>query len=492
MGSLVLALVITISTVAFVHLIDARHGLLAELDPASLSADQLLVAYVDQETGVRGYVLGHDRVFLQPTTQGLASQKTSERTLARSLVGRPSLLHLVHSFEAQASLWQRAYAQPAIKSTASGSDVYASEISVAYGKHLFDGIRSRYGALEKALTTSRDGAGNDLNSATVELVIALAVGMVLLVAAGITLKRSLRVWITEPLSVLGLDAQEVARGELAHEIEPVGPVEVHQLGLDIEAMRRRIVNELSQVAAARSELDTRNEDLARSNRDLEQFAYVASHDLQEPLRKVTSFVQLLQQRYAGALDDRADQYIGFAVDGATRMQGLINDLLAFSRVGRSAHGFSQIETSTCVRGALDNLEAAVLASGAEISYEGLPVVLGDASLITSLWQNLIGNSIKFHSDSPPRIVIDAIQNGPEWVFGISDNGIGIEPRFSDKIFVIFQRLHGRESYDGTGIGLALCRKIVEFHGGHMWLDTTPRAGSRICFTLPVWNPEDVA
>jgi signal transduction histidine kinase len=485
LAGLVLALVVTISSIAFVHLIDARHTLLSEIDPASLSADQLLVAYLNQETGIRGYVLGRNTAFLQPTEDGLAAQKIQERALNQALADRPTLLHLAHQFESQAGLWQKEYAQPAIKASASGSDVYASAISVAEGKHLFDPIRSRSARLNRALTASRQSSGNDLNVATVELVITLALGLVLLIAAGLILKRSLRLWITQPLSVLALDARQVAQGELSHVIDEAGPLEISVLGQDVEAMRRRIVNELHEVATARADLDTRNEDLARSNRDLEQFAYVASHDLQEPLRKVTSFVQLLQQRYGGQLDDRADQYIGFAVDGASRMQGLINDLLAFSRVGRSTDEFTQVQTSVSLERALENLGSALEAVKAEVVYTDLPVVWGDATLITSLWQNLIGNSIKFRSVETPRITIESIVEEQEWVFCVADNGIGIEPRFSEKVFVIFQRLHGREAFEGTGIGLALCRKIVEFHGGRMWLDTTTHQGTRICFTLPI-------
>jgi light-regulated signal transduction histidine kinase (bacteriophytochrome) len=231
-------------------------------------------------------------------------------------------------------------------------------------------------------------------------------------------------------------------------------------------------------------------ELERSKRELEQFAYVASHDLQEPLRKVTSFVQLIQQRYQGQLDDRADQYIEFAVDGATRMQRLINDLLAFSRVGRTTATFTGVSMSACVTAAMDNLASALEESDASVVYGALPDVRGDATLITSLWQNLIGNSVKFRTKAPPHIVIAAAHESNELIFSITDNGIGIEPRFSNKVFVIFQRLHGREAYEGTGIGLALCKKIVEFHNGRMWLDTRPGSGTRISFSLPAPDPED--
>jgi light-regulated signal transduction histidine kinase (bacteriophytochrome) len=232
-------------------------------------------------------------------------------------------------------------------------------------------------------------------------------------------------------------------------------------------------------------LDSRTQDLQRSNAELEQFAYVASHDLQEPLRKVTSFCQLLQQRYQDQLDDRGSQYIEFAVDGAKRMQGLINDLLAFSRVGRTTEHFAAVDLGTCVAAAVKSLGTAIEESGATVTANSLPVVTCDSGLLTSVFQNLIGNAIKFRADAAPEVRIEAVRDGSFWLFSVTDNGIGIEPRFAERVFVIFQRLHSRETYAGTGIGLALCRKIIEFHGGTIWLDTDRFPGTRIWFTLPV-------
>ena len=342
--------------------------------------------------------------------------------------------------------------------------------------------------LNRQLALKRSQDGTNLTTATELLAIVVGGGIVLLIVGLVVLRLILRRWVTAPLALVSSDARTVTEGDLAHEISTPEPVEILELATDIEAMRQRIVQELREVEAARTELNERNEDLRRSNQELEQFAYVASHDLQEPLRKVTSFVQLLQQRYEGNLDDRADQYIGFAVDGATRMQQLISDLLAFSRVGRNTDRFEVVSMADCLRGALDNLEPAMTECAALVDVAHLPDVYGDQALLISLWQNLIANSIKFHTDNAAaEIVIDAAL-GPEpgeRLFSITDNGIGIEPRFAEKIFVIFQRLHGRDSYPGTGIGLALCQKIVNFHGGRIWLDTTFQDGTRICFTLPV-------
>src|SRR5690606_24836778 len=232
---------------------------------------------------------------------------------------------------------------------------------------------------------------------------------------------------------------------------------------DVDAMRRHILRELDSAQAVNRRLDDQARDLERSNRDLEQFAYVASHDLQEPLRKVASFCQLLQRRYAGKLDERADQYIAFAVDGAQRMQQLINDLLAFSRVGRTTENFERVDLGAVATAAAEQLEQARQELGGEIVIGALPTVLGDPGLLQLLMANLIGNGLKFHREGvPPVVRVDARRDGDVWEVSVTDNGIGIEPEYGDKVFVIFQRLHGRDAYSGTGIGLALAKKIVEF------------------------------
>lgn len=233
------------------------------------------------------------------------------------------------------------------------------------------------------------------------------------------------------------------------------------------------------------EQETRQrQELARSNTELQQFAYIASHDLQEPLRMVTSYLQLLERRYKGKLDNSADDFIAFAVDGATRMKALINDLLTYSRVGTHGKSFERTDCTTVVKRAIANLKIAIDESEATVIYAPLPEVQGDAIQLTQLFQNLISNAIKFHSEAPPVIQIRAELQAQEWLFSVQDNGIGIEPEYAEQIFVIFQRLHRRTDYTGTGIGLAVCKKIVERHGGRIWVQSELGQGATFYFTLP--------
>jgi PAS domain S-box-containing protein len=238
-------------------------------------------------------------------------------------------------------------------------------------------------------------------------------------------------------------------------------------------------------AAAEEALVRRTEELARSNKDLEQFAYVASHDLQEPLRMVSSYTQLLARRYRGQLDAAASEFIAYAVDGASRMQKLIDDLLAYSRVGTRATAFQPTGCTAVLDRALANLKAAIETSGAVVTHGPLPAVVHDNLLLVQLFQNLIGNAIKFHVEKPPRIHVSAEQKGEEWVFAVRDNGIGIDPQHAERIFTIFQRLHTAEEYPGTGIGLAICKKIVERRGGRIWVESQPGTGSTFYFTIPM-------
>lgn len=242
--------------------------------------------------------------------------------------------------------------------------------------------------------------------------------------------------------------------------------------------------DITERKRAEQELIRRTEELARSNHDLEQFAYVASHDLQEPLRAVAGPLQLLQRRYQGQLDARADEFIAHAVDGATRMQKLIDDLLAYSRVGRSGAVQERTECAAALDQALKSLSVVLQESHAQINRTALPTVMAIPIQLALLFQNLIGNAIKFRRAAQPvQIDIGARREGDEWVISVKDNGIGIDPQYFDRIFMIFQRLHTRTEYPGTGIGLALCKRIVEQHGGRIWVESVPDNGTTFFFTL---------
>ncbi len=228
----------------------------------------------------------------------------------------------------------------------------------------------------------------------------------------------------------------------------------------------------------------RTAELARSNAELEQFAYIASHDLQEPLRMVSSYVQLLERRYRGKLDRDADEFIAFASEGAVRMQRLINDLLAYSRVGTRGRDFGAVDLDAALTQALENLQLAIQEKKAVITRDPLPAAFGDSGLLTQVFQNLIDNALKFCSDRQPQVRVSARLQEADAVCSIQDNGIGIAPEFLNRLFLLFQRLHTRKDYPGTGLGLAICKRIVERHGGRIWVESEPDRGSTFYFRIP--------
>jgi len=257
-----------------------------------------------------------------------------------------------------------------------------------------------------------------------------------------------------------------------------------------EAIRRALHEKhlLHLRRIAEGQLARKVEELARSNADLEQFAYVASHDLQEPLRMVTAYTQLLRERYRGRLDENADKYITYASEGALRMQTLIQDLLAFSRVGQRGSVRRRTDCDAAMAEVIMSMDTAIRESLAVVTYAALPVVWSDRSQITQLFQNLIGNAIKFRGEEAPVISVQAEKSGEQWLFSVRDNGIGIAPENTENVFVVFHRLHTRTEYPGNGIGLAICKKIVERWGGEIWVESVAGHGSTFKFTLPCEAP----
>ena len=254
------------------------------------------------------------------------------------------------------------------------------------------------------------------------------------------------------------------------------PLSVRRALEDVRLRRER--------AYAQEQLANKVEELARSNCDLEQFAYVASHDLQEPLRMVAAYTQLLSERYQGKLDSAADRYISYAVEGATRMQALLEDLLAFSRVGRNAAIPAPTDVNSAINEVLKNLALALKEHGVTVTCNPMPTILADRFQVVQLFQNLIGNAIKFRAQRNPCVTISAEQKGRDWLFSVFDNGIGIAAEHNELIFKIFQRLHTRVEYPGNGVGLAICKKIVEHNGGRIWVESELGRGSNFRFTFP--------
>lgn len=466
---------------------DRTTDLVDRIQPARSSSFQLQNALLDQETGVRGYALTGDSTFLEPYEAGVRNE--AERLdRVRALVGdeQPYAEDLQRIARASEQ-WRALRAEPLIATVRENGPTAASSAPILRSKQDFDALRLLYSAQQSHLDDARDKARAELDDARTtrdRVLIALVIGFVLSV---VSLSLLLQRVVGRPLNALTAASERVRAGAFNARIAVRGPSDVRAVAAAAEDMRRRLVAELAESQERETLLAEQTTELRRSNSELEQFAYVASHDLQEPLRKVASFCQLLEKRYGTQLDDRGRQYIAFAVDGAKRMQVLINDLLTFSRVGRVQQSWKPVDLGGALDRALSNLTLAVEESGATVVREDpLPELLGDSTSLTMVWQNLIGNAVKFRKpDVPCRITVGCVQEGEDWHLTVADNGIGIAPEFADKVFIIFQRLHARDEYEGTGIGLSLCRKIIEFHGGRIWLDPEPAEGTLIHFTLPV-------
>ncbi len=489
-AALIVAVAVAIGLTASMNN-DRVDRLVNVVGPIRTDGEQLLVALLNQETGIRGYAISGDPNSLQPYTDGLVQERDLLTDLRPRLSGYPQVATDLVTFETRAAGWRATVAQPVIARVRAGDERGAQAVLNQSSTTQFDRIRDAAAAVQNDVQDLRDTAVGGVQESSREIVDQLAVAAAIVAAAGIALALLLRRMVAHPVTRLAASVRTVAGGDFNHVIDVPGPPELAELGQDVENMRRRIVDDLrvvrrarDQVAEANLRLERHAADLVRSNQDLEQFAYIASHDLQEPLRKVASFCQLLQRRYAGQLDERADQYIAFAVDGAHRMQRLINDLLSFSRIGRGPDEFAPVDLNRVVAAAASGDSRVGLPKNA-VSWSDLPVVPGSEQLLTALFSNLISNSVKFRRpDVPAKVWISATRVGSLWEITCRDNGIGIDPGAAEKIFVIFQRLHHRDAYPGTGIGLAIAQRIVEHHGGRIWADTASADGATIRFTLP--------
>jgi signal transduction histidine kinase len=471
---------------------DARKEIIEQLDPVRTASLELSSAIVAQQNAVRGYVLNGLELNLDAYERAHATQMRVTEQIQRLAAGSPALTRRVTDVRTNMEAWRDEFASAGIERVRrEGPGARSNPARARLAAARFTEVTGAVAGLGRDIAARRADAQDRLDASSRSMAISFYV------IAGVLALALLGVWITmrraigRPLERLAAHARIVARGDLEHRLAGEGPADVVGLANDVDSMRLRILADLEDVRTSRErleaqahELETKARDLERSNAELEQFAYVASHDLQEPLRKVASFCQLLQRRYEGQLDERADQYIGFAVDGAKRMQSLITDLLAFSRVGRTETELVDTPLDEVVATAVANLTRRTDESGARVEVDPMPVVLGERVLLTAVFQNLIGNALKFHGDEPPVVRVTAERTGPDWTISCRDEGIGIDPEYAERIFAIFQRLHPKETYEGTGIGLALCRKIVEFHGGQIWLDTDATPGTTFRFTLP--------
>jgi signal transduction histidine kinase len=472
---------------------DRTDTLVNRTGPMRTASESLATAFVDQETAIRGFAISGREDDLRPYNDGFAAQNQLIAQIDQLLGagGDARIRGALQDVQRRADEWRAAVAIPVISAVRTQGPGAGQALVEAASTTRFDALRSSVATLQQEIQVLRAASVEAARKAGNTLVAIEIAAAAIIILAGAGLLLLLDRLVSQPVVELAEQVRAVADGAYEKRITSRGSPELAALADDVDGMRRQIAAELREVREARAQVEWINEqlkiqadELTRSNRDLEQFAYVASHDLQEPLRKVASFCQLLQRRYAGQLDERADQYIAFAVDGAQRMQRLINDLLAFSRIGRLTAGFTDVDLNRVLDDVTSQLEARN-EDDAEIVWSDLPTVEGEEPLLSTLFANLIGNSLKFRRpDVPPVIRITAERDGKEWRINVRDNGIGIEAEFADKVFVIFQRLHARDAYEGTGIGLAIVKKIVEYHGGRIWLDLDVDEGTSINFTLP--------
>ena len=483
-----------IGVIVFARSSAASNNLIASLGPARTGLVDMQSALVNEETGIRGYLLTHDTEFLNPYYVGESSLQRDLADVKSQLTpGHVKALNELQALEQQITNWKTDYAVPFIAAAEQGKSVSVADLEASNTS--FDQLRARFVSVENELDAERGQAMQKLSRINAERNWAFVGMLGVFVLTVLFIVLLVQMMVLRPLRRLRQEARRVTEGAFDAPLTPSGPQDIRALSSGLDAMRAELVQSLDNTERQRVELlrqketlDAQAEELRRSNEELEQFAYVASHDLQEPLRKVASFCQLIEKRYGEDLDDRGKQYIHYAVDGAKRMQVLINDLLTFSRVGRLTDRRERVELQACLDSALDRLEYSIQESGAKIGQRPLPAVTGDPTLLSMLWQNLVGNALKFRDpEREPQISISWAPDPDQAGFvrvSVADNGIGIPPAFAEKVFVIFQRLHSREAYSGTGIGLALCKKIVEHHGGRIWIDPEREVGTRFTFTLP--------
>jgi signal transduction histidine kinase len=434
-------------------------------------ARNLVITVLEAESAVRGYLLTGREEFLDPYADAVAAATLNLERAKRLLGEHPDYEGAVRRID------RLAREELAILLEVRSAPSEARQlVLLSRGLLVRQDLREELDAIvarkNAELAEARAAAQDSRAMSTVIIAASLLLGLL----GGVLAMGAFSSGVARRIRRLEENAARLAGGAPLRSL-PAGNDEIGRLGRAMEATSGRL-------ARAREVIEERNLELERSNKELEQFAYIASHDLQEPLRIVAGYAELMSRRYRGKLDDDADEFIGYMVEGVRRMQALIDDLLQYSRVGTRGREPEPTDVGGALAQALRNLGRTLKEAGARIEAARMPTVTADEGQLVQLFQNLIGNAVKFHGEEPPRVRVEAQRRNGEWEFAVTDNGIGIEPDYGEQIFEIFQRLHGRDEFAGTGIGLAICRKIVDRHGGRIWVESTPGRGSTFRFTIP--------
>ncbi|ACO44996.1 ATP-binding protein [Deinococcus deserti] len=481
----VLLSVVGISVIAGVERNAQAARQVTESQGRLLLINSLLRDISELETGQRGYVITGQADFLKPYLDGLIAFDEHAHQLRRRSV-TPAQISSLNQAADQLARWRLTAGDPQIRARRTSLEQAVRLIST--GRRQLDNVRATLTIMRERedarLTAAVQSSAQTLRTVRQITVAGLLLTLLLLLLTALRMART----VARHLSQLTAGAQEISAGQYDRHLPRSGVQEIDELGHQFQEMARAVREREQALAHSAQALKASNEQLAHSNRELEQFAYVASHDLQEPLRTIGSYTELLARRYQGQLDARADQYITFTIDATSRMKTLIQDLLAFSRVRQGQRTFTSVDTHLLVREVLTSLDEEVQRSAAQVHVApGFPQVHGNADLLRHVFHNLIGNALKFRSpERPLQIAVSATreEDRRRWVFHIQDNGIGIEEQYFDRIFGVFQRLHGLGEYSGSGIGLAVTRSAVEQHGGELWLGSRPGQGSTFHFSIP--------